>query len=126
MGSKFARSACGTKRRVRAAAPWDRAGIERPPVAARLPAPANPFNTVLRSIRLSRSRVMSAIALASFADHSPRVRRQSLKRARQIDGYWSLVPCKWYASEVSFRYQYLSETRHFEYKYTARSSLRAV
>src|ERR1700738_461396 len=54
MGSKFARLAWGTKRKVRAAAPWERAGIESPPVAARLPAPANPFNKVLRSIELSQ------------------------------------------------------------------------
>src|ERR1700738_3939878 len=55
MGSKFARSAWGTKRKVRAAAPRERAGIERPPVAARLPTPANPFNRVLRSIELSQA-----------------------------------------------------------------------
>src|SRR5215218_7865396 len=55
IGSKFARLACGTKRKVRAAAPCESAGIERPPVAARLPTPANPFNTVLRSIMLSQS-----------------------------------------------------------------------
>src|SRR5712671_2707494 len=54
-GSKFARLAWGTKRKVRAAAPWERAGIERPPVAARLPTPANPFNRVLRSIELYRA-----------------------------------------------------------------------
>jgi hypothetical protein len=35
MGSKFARLACGTKRKVCAAAPWERAGIETPPAAAR-------------------------------------------------------------------------------------------
>jgi hypothetical protein len=39
---------------VRAAAPCESAGIDRPPVAARLPAPANPFNTVLRSIKASQ------------------------------------------------------------------------
>src|ERR1700674_2993597 len=91
MGSKFARSAWGTKRKVRAAAPWDRAGIERPPVAARLPAPANPFNTVLRSIELSR--FVLAIAPVSFADHSPRGSAPNeVKRASQIDGEWSLLP----------------------------------
>src|SRR3977135_608503 len=55
MGSKFARPAWGTKPKARAAAPGERAGIERPPVAARLPAPANPFNRVLRSIELSQA-----------------------------------------------------------------------
>src|SRR5437899_12645100 len=68
MGSKFARLACGTKRKVRAAAPWERAGIERPPVAARLPTPANPFNTVLRSIELSQSRVLMTIPPNSLAE----------------------------------------------------------
>jgi hypothetical protein len=40
---------------VRAATPCESAGIEMPPVAARLPAPANPFKTVLRSIEPSHS-----------------------------------------------------------------------
>jgi hypothetical protein len=56
----------GTKRKVRAAAPWERAGIERPPDAAKPPTPANPFNSVLRSIELSQSQVVIAAALISF------------------------------------------------------------
>jgi hypothetical protein len=45
--------ACGTNRSVRAAAPWESAGIERLPVAAKVPIPANPFNTFLRSMEFS-------------------------------------------------------------------------
>src|SRR5258705_12030842 len=70
MGSKFARLAWGTKRKVRAAAPWERAGIETPPVAAKPPTPANPFNSVLRSIELSQSRVVLAVAPISYAEGS--------------------------------------------------------
>src|SRR3569833_3614893 len=50
IGSKFARLACGTKRRVRAAAPCAMAGAANPPAKANPPTPAKPFNTVLRSI----------------------------------------------------------------------------
>src|ERR1700682_1114995 len=83
MGSKFARLACGTKRKVRAAAPWERAGIESPPVAARPPAPANPFNSVLRSIEFSQSRVVMAVAPISFAEGSA---PDETKRASQTNG----------------------------------------
>src|SRR4051794_12393316 len=50
IGSKLARLACGTKRSVRAAAPCAIAGAANPPVSASPLAPANPFNTVLRSM----------------------------------------------------------------------------
>src|ERR1700724_4706755 len=80
MGSKFARLAWGTKRKVRAAAPWETAGIERPPVAARLPILANPFNRVLRSIKLSQSCV--AITAPPFHRPEDSAPNQS-KRARQ-------------------------------------------
>src|ERR1043166_12709 len=46
-GSKLERSACGTKRRVRAAARWEIAGVANPPVT-RAPAPAIAFSRVLR------------------------------------------------------------------------------
>src|ERR1700731_90686 len=82
MGSKFARLACGTKRKVRAAAPWERAGIEKPPAAARLPAPANPFNRVLRCIGLSQSRVVMAVPPISLAEGSA---PHEVKRAGQTD-----------------------------------------
>src|SRR6266699_651415 len=50
MGSKFARFACGTNRRVLAAAPCEMAGVASPPVAANAPAPAETFKNVLRSM----------------------------------------------------------------------------
>src|SRR6185503_10078451 len=82
IGSKFARLAWGTKRKVRAAAPWQRAGIERPPVAARLPTPANPFNTVLRSIVLSQSGVAILVPPVSLAEGSaPSDVKSEVKRA---------------------------------------------
>src|SRR6202140_4292514 len=95
MGSKFARLACGTKRKVRAAAPWERAGIEKPPVAARLPTPANPFNRVLRCIGLSQSRVVMAVPPISLAEGST---PNEVKRASQTDSDPPLFACKWYAS----------------------------
>src|SRR5215468_10687859 len=45
IGSKLARSACGTKRSVRAAARWEIAGVASPPVAI---APAAVFRNDLR------------------------------------------------------------------------------
>src|SRR5260221_1937373 len=95
MGSKFARLACGTKRKVRADAPWESAGIARPPVAARLPTPANPFNTVLRSIELSQSRVLMTILPNSLAEGFGAKRGNW---AGQIDSNRHLFACKWYAS----------------------------
>src|SRR6266404_7248981 len=83
MGSKLARLACGTKRKVRAEAPCESAGIERPPVAARLPTPANPFNRVLRSIELSQSRVVRVIPPISLAEGSA---PNEVKRAGQTNG----------------------------------------
>src|SRR6478736_3520772 len=38
IGSKLARSACGTKRRVRAAVRWEIAGVLSPPVTTAAPA----------------------------------------------------------------------------------------
>src|SRR6185503_13378301 len=82
MGSKFARLACGTKRKVRAAAPWERAGIDKPPVAARLPIPANPFNSVLRSMMLSQFRVVMAIPPVSWPEGSAPI---EVKRGQSDD-----------------------------------------
>src|SRR5215470_3422579 len=50
MGSKLARLACGTKRSVRAAAPWEIAGAGKPPATEMAPVLANAFRKVLRSI----------------------------------------------------------------------------
>src|SRR5712664_4161902 len=49
-GSKFARSACGTKRSVRAAAPCASAGAAIFCDMANVPAPATAFSSVLRSM----------------------------------------------------------------------------
>src|SRR5258708_16626073 len=51
-GSKLARSACGTKRSVRAATLWEIAGVERLPTVASAPAPAADFKNALRSMTL--------------------------------------------------------------------------
>src|SRR6516162_5514972 len=48
IGSKLARSACGTKRNTRAAARCEIAGVASPPVAVRTPAPATDFRNALR------------------------------------------------------------------------------
>src|SRR6266481_4988566 len=50
MGSKFARSACGTKRSARAAARCEIAGVAKEPAAERAPAAATDFKNALRSI----------------------------------------------------------------------------
>src|ERR1700724_3256618 len=47
-GSKLERSACGTKRRVRAAARWETAGVASPPATARAPPPAMALSTARR------------------------------------------------------------------------------
>src|SRR5215467_13316626 len=49
-GSKLARSACGTRRNVRAAARWEIAGVARPPPVANAPAPTADFKNVRRSM----------------------------------------------------------------------------
>src|SRR6266568_783789 len=54
-----------------------------PPVAARLPTPANPFSTVLRSMELSQSRVVMAVPAVSWAEGSAPI---EVKRASQTDG----------------------------------------
>src|SRR6266436_3873417 len=50
MGSKFARSACGTKRSARAAARCEIAGVAKEPAAERAPAAAIDFKNALRSM----------------------------------------------------------------------------
>src|SRR5262245_57530331 len=50
MGSKFARSACGTKRSARAAARWEIAGVGKEPAAEMAPAAAIDFRNALRSM----------------------------------------------------------------------------
>src|SRR5262249_3601906 len=50
MGSKLARSACGTKRSVRAAARCEIAGLAKEPATERAPAPATDFRNALRSM----------------------------------------------------------------------------
>src|SRR5215813_3234775 len=50
MGSKFARSACGTKRKARAAARCEIAGVAKRPAAERAPAAAVDFRNALRSM----------------------------------------------------------------------------
>src|SRR5215831_20635696 len=50
MGSKFARSACGTKRSARAAARWEIAGVAKEPAAERAPTAAADFRNALRSM----------------------------------------------------------------------------
>src|SRR5262244_3179339 len=52
IGSKLARSACGTKRSVRAAARCDIAGVASPPAAATAPAAAPDFRKALRSMTI--------------------------------------------------------------------------
>src|SRR5262249_61878474 len=49
-GSKLARSACGTRRNVRAAARWEIAGAARPPAVASAPAPTADFKNARRSM----------------------------------------------------------------------------
>src|SRR5258708_28902535 len=93
MGSKFARLAWGTKRRVRAAAPWESAGIERPPVAARLPTPANPFNKVLRYIEFSQSRVVIAVPPLAEGSAPNEVKTGQSSRWRSVS-----FASKWYAT----------------------------
>src|SRR5262249_54360655 len=50
MGSKFARSACGTKRSARAAARCEIAGVAKQPTAETAPAAAADFKNALRSM----------------------------------------------------------------------------
>src|SRR5215475_7264734 len=52
IGSKLARSACGTKRSARAAARWEIAGVASPPKAVTAPAPVSDLRNALRSMDL--------------------------------------------------------------------------
>src|SRR5271169_6335194 len=72
IGSKLARSACGTKRSVRAAARWEIAGVASPPAADSAPAPATDFRNALRSIMLHLRSVVASrrcVSLRQIAIH---------------------------------------------------------
>src|SRR5882762_2542040 len=75
MGSKFARSACGTKRSARAAARWEIAGVAKEPAAERAPAAAVDFRNALRSMTGPR-------VLALRASFVPKYGLCRSKRAR--------------------------------------------
>src|SRR5262249_51279656 len=70
-GSKLARSACGTRRNVRAAARWEIAGVARPPAVASAPAPTADFKNVRRSMMCARSFWPLADHGASAQAYSP-------------------------------------------------------
>ena len=85
MGSKFARLACGTKRRV-FAAPCAIAGANTPPVVMSAPAPAVVFKNVLRSITLSPCSVQAAQDRASL----PLLLAACIPPAANARGPWTL------------------------------------
>src|SRR5262249_25677739 len=62
MGSKFARSACGTKRKARAAARCEIAGVAKRPAAERAPAAAVDFRNALRSMMVLLVRLPCRLA----------------------------------------------------------------
>src|SRR5262249_4833711 len=66
IGSKLARSACGTKRNTRACARWPIAGAARPPAAAKTPA------AVLMNVRRSNAGPIRSNRLG----HAPEERQQ--------------------------------------------------
>src|SRR5215468_11447414 len=66
IGSKLARSACGTKRRARAAARCEIAGVARAPVA--VTAPVSDLRNALRSMDLTLSYPAIGLALLARAD----------------------------------------------------------
>src|SRR5260370_4521249 len=68
MGSKLARSACGTKRSARAAARCEIAGVAKEPAAERAPAAAADFRNALRSMMVPPVQLRCAVAGKFRAD----------------------------------------------------------
>src|SRR5437660_2019132 len=73
-GSKLERSACGTKRRARAAARWETAGVASPPATAK-PAPTIVFSRVLRCT------TTAPLVLSEMIHDVPNERNAGLARA---------------------------------------------
>src|SRR5579864_4938576 len=91
MGSKFARSACGTKRSVRAAARCEIAGVAKEPATDRAPAPAADFKNALRSM-------MSPLRLSCRAEGKLRAEMRAVPiNAARRDGFssqrYQQAPC---------------------------------
>src|SRR5580704_2026143 len=91
IGSKLARSACGTKRSVRAARRWDMAGAASPAVAAKAPAPVADFRNSLRSMlrtppteRASPERSIEAIAPSGSLADVPEKGQRSPRYPRDV------------------------------------------
>src|SRR5262249_13451380 len=83
MGSKFARLACGTKRRVLVAAPCATAGADNFPVTVSVPAPATAFRSALRSmICFSLESLASLAGLIVQASDNAILARQAQLRQR--------------------------------------------
>src|SRR5436309_2648689 len=83
IGSKLARSACGTKRSVRAPARCDIAGVASPPAVVNVAAPAADFRKTLRSMTI----VLLSVLSSSLAD-TPEERHRPLDDSAEI-----LAPC---------------------------------
>src|SRR5277367_5255827 len=82
IGSKLARSACGTKRNVRAATRCEIAGVGRPPAAAVTPAPAAVLKNVRRSMMFA-----PRIRLIDFDGNSARRQIFAQEASRPDDDY---------------------------------------
>src|SRR5215468_730394 len=82
-GSKLERSACGTKRRVRAPARCEIAGVANPPVAS-APAPAIALSTVRRctmAASLDPTLQLSGVPCADDPPHPTRAQRPAMTGA---------------------------------------------
>src|SRR6185437_15450171 len=99
---KFARLACGTKRRVFAAAPCAKAGAGNLPVNATVPAPATAFSSVLRSMScsplascpgLTRASIFFVQSVAEVFCFSDRPCRLKLRMTQRDEGttYWVYI-----------------------------------
>src|SRR5262249_47862397 len=78
IGSKLARSACGTKRNTRAAARCEIAGVANAPAAVRTPAPAAALRNVRRCITAGLRATSNRLV------HSPEERQRTLRNPADV------------------------------------------
>src|SRR5258708_15114307 len=89
MGSKFARSACGTKRSARAAARCETAGVAKDPAAERAPAATADFRNALRSMTGPRVLALRASFVPKYGlCHSKQARRTTVRAGGRRPQHW--------------------------------------
>src|SRR5712671_6990282 len=93
MGSKFARSACGTKRSVRAAARCEIAGVAKDPAAERAPAAAADFKNALRSMMGPLVRLHCRVAGKFRAEMRLCQSKMARRARRSASATWPAFKC---------------------------------